>query len=212
MQKKIHELEKKKRNDLKNSRLEEEYTKIENQTDSMDARDYMKIAKETAKLKARANALHEMDTHFEEGVDKLKKVEGGQLNFTNEEKEQLAEEVQDDMMKLDVEVSKLLSVLSSVLFCFVVFCSVLFCFVLFCSVFYLLFPTFLCGCVAHSCFCCCDCFSLFIVFFVLFFYNSLFFFIFLTARSCRRGSHTSGDATDGERVCESQSNADETKK
>ena len=210
--KKSDELEKKKRNDLKNSRLEEEYTKIENQTDSMDARDYMKIAKETAKLKARANALHEMDTHFEEGVDKLKKVEGGQLNVTNEEKEQLAEEVQDDMMKLDVEVSKLLSVLSSVLFCFVVFCSVLFCFVLFCSVFYLLFPTFLCGCVAHSCFCCCDCFSLFIVFFVLFFYNSLFFFIFLTARSCRRGSHTSGDATDGERVCESQSNADETKK
>ena len=116
--KKSDELEKKKRNDLKNSRLEEEYTKIENQTDSMDARDYMKMAKETAKLKARANALHEMDTHFEEGVDKLKKVEGGQLNITNEEKEQLAEEVQDDMMKLDVEVRKLLSVLSSVLFCF----------------------------------------------------------------------------------------------
>jgi len=74
---------------------------IENQTDSMDAHDYMKVLKETAKLKAREMALQARDTAFENGVSKLKQVENHQLNMTHDEKEELAEEVQDDMMKLD---------------------------------------------------------------------------------------------------------------
>ena len=89
--------------DYKNIQLNIKYTMIENQTDSMDAQDYMKVLKETAKLKAREMALQARDTAFENGVSKLKQVENHQLNMTHDEKEELAEEVQDDMMKLDVE-------------------------------------------------------------------------------------------------------------
>jgi hypothetical protein len=102
-----HIMKKKHENELKNVRLNEEYEKIENQTDSMDASEYMAVLKETTRLKVRDNELHEMDVTFETGVNKLKKVEAGQLNMTHDEKEELAEEVQDDMMKLDVEVSSI---------------------------------------------------------------------------------------------------------
>jgi hypothetical protein len=88
--------------DKKNEELNKKYLRIENRTDSRDATEYMEALKETAKLQARSNQLHDQDVHFEKGVDTLKKVEAGTLNMTHVEKEALAEEVQDDMQALDI--------------------------------------------------------------------------------------------------------------
>jgi hypothetical protein len=97
---------KKRLNDKKNEELNKKYLKIENITDSKDASDYLNELKEVAKLKQRDIQLHQQNEHFETDVQKLKQVEKGQINMTHVEKEELAEEVQDDMMQLDIAVSK----------------------------------------------------------------------------------------------------------
>eukprot|EP00946_MAST-07B_sp_MAST-7B-sp1_P002718 g2718.t1 len=85
------------------ARMERAMEALENITDSKSAADFVREAKEKKRLEAEAAQLKAVDIRMETGVKRLREMKRNGSNATAEEKEQLAEEVKDDMMKLEME-------------------------------------------------------------------------------------------------------------
>ena len=103
-QKKAWERAKIERRRAYDARMERAMEALENITDSKSAADFVREAKEKKRLEAEAAQLKAVDIRMETGVKRLREMKRNGSNATAEEKEQLAEEVKDDMMKLEMEV------------------------------------------------------------------------------------------------------------
>ena len=86
------------------SRMEKAMEKLENITDTRSANDFVHEIQEKKRLQAEAEQLHKMDNKFESSVKRLREMKRNGSNATAEAKEEAAEEVKEDMMKLEMEV------------------------------------------------------------------------------------------------------------
>ena len=68
------------------------------------AQDFVHEIQEKKRLQAEAEQLNKMDNKFESSLKHLKEMKRNGSNATAEAKEEAAEEVKEDMMKLEMEV------------------------------------------------------------------------------------------------------------